>query len=157
MPSRKWRLFCLGLSVPIIIKLWRKYIFSIITKVGQLMIYNPFRNARGVVWRLVGAKPLSEPMLEYCWFGPYQRASVRSWAKFIQFHSRKCIWKCRLRSGGRLSGPQCVKRKEQQAWPLALTIVNLGLWYDAHRYWRRILLSIRLYLIFSHFISSHNY
>ena len=54
-------------------------------------------------------------------------ASVRSWAKFIHFRSRMWIWKCRLRSGGRLSRPQCVKRKEQQAWPLAVIIVNLGL------------------------------
>ena len=30
-------------------------------------------------------------------------------AKFIYFHWRKCIWKCRLENGGHLSRPQCVK------------------------------------------------
>ena len=34
--------------------------------------------------RLVGTKPLSEPMVEYCWLDP------------IHFHSRKSISKCRL-------------------------------------------------------------
>ena len=29
------------------------------------------------------------------------------------FHSRKCIWKCRLENGGQLSRPQCVKDYNQ--------------------------------------------
>ena len=36
---------------------------------------------------LAGAKPLSEPRLEYC-------------SKFIPFHARKHIWKCRLENSG---------------------------------------------------------
>ena len=31
---------------------------------------------------------------------PYEQNSVKSLSKFINFHSRKCIWKCRLRNGG---------------------------------------------------------
>ena len=85
-----------------------------------------------------------------CWVNNREAGDLR------RHHDRYDVWKCRLRSGGRLFRPQCVKRKEQ-AWPLALAIVNLGLWYDAHRYWSRILLSIRLYFILSHFILSHNY
>ena len=50
--------------------------------------------------RLVGAKPLSEPMVEYCQLGPKEQTSVKSEAKFTHFHSRKCIWKHRLRNGG---------------------------------------------------------
>ena len=39
---------------------------------------------------------------------------MKSSAKFIHFHSRKCIWKCRLENGGHLSRPQCVKLIWQQ-------------------------------------------
>ena len=34
---------------------------------------------------------------------------MKSQSKSIYFHSRKCIWKCRLENGGHLSRPQCVK------------------------------------------------
>ena len=34
---------------------------------------------------------------------------MKSYAKFINFHSRKCIWKLSLENGGHLSRPQCVK------------------------------------------------
>ena len=49
--------------------------------------------------RLVGAKALSEPMLEYCQFEPYEQTSVKCWSKFMHFHSRKYILKCHLRNG----------------------------------------------------------
>ena len=45
--------------------------------------------------RLDGAKPLSEPMPEYCKLDPCEQTSVKSWSKFIYFHSRKRIWNCR--------------------------------------------------------------
>ena len=32
----------------------------------------------------------------------------------MHFHSRKCIWKCRLRNGVHLSGSQCVKMTPQR-------------------------------------------
>ena len=49
--------------------------------------------------RLVGARALSEPMLEYCLFDPEKQTPVTNSPKFIQFHSGKCIWNCRLRNG----------------------------------------------------------
>ena len=42
------------------------------------------------------AKPLSQPMLEYCWLDLWEQTSVKSYSKLIHLHSRKCIWKCRL-------------------------------------------------------------
>ena len=49
---------------------------------------------------LDSAKPLSEPMLEYCWLEPSKQTSVKSLAKFIHFHLRILVWKRRLRNGG---------------------------------------------------------
>ena len=49
--------------------------------------------------RLVGAKPLSEPMLKNCQLDPKEQNSVKIQSKFIHFHSRKCIWICRLENG----------------------------------------------------------
>ena len=49
--------------------------------------------------RLFGAKPLSEPMLEYCQLDPKEQTSMTISSKYKTFHSRKCIWKYRLRNG----------------------------------------------------------
>ena len=40
--------------------------------------------------RLVGAKPLSEPMLECCELDPREQISLKFNSKFENFHSRKC-------------------------------------------------------------------
>ena len=40
--------------------------------------------------RLISAKPLSEPMLEYCYL---EQTSVKFESKYKTFHSWKCIWK----------------------------------------------------------------
>ena len=40
--------------------------------------------------RLFGAKPLPEPMLDYCQLDPWEQISVKSYSKFIYFNSRKC-------------------------------------------------------------------
>ena len=53
-----------------------------------------------ITCRLFGAKPLSEPMLEYCPLDRWEQNSVEFWSKFKHFHSAKCIWICRLRNGG---------------------------------------------------------
>ena len=45
---------------------------------------------------LIGAKPLSEPMLYYCQLDPQEQTSVKLYSKFKYFHSGKCIWKCYL-------------------------------------------------------------
>ena len=46
--------------------------------------------------RLFGAKPLPEPMLAYCQLDSWEHISVEFESEFCYFHSRKCIWKCRL-------------------------------------------------------------
>ena len=56
-----------------------------------------------MAWRRDGAKPLSKPMLKYCWLDPWEQTSVKSQSKFRHFHSRKCIGKCRLKNGGHVS------------------------------------------------------
>ena len=49
---------------------------------------------------LVGTKPLSEPMMEYCQLDPWEQTSVEFQSKFIHFHSRKFIWESCLENGG---------------------------------------------------------
>ena len=46
--------------------------------------------------RLFGAKPLPEPMLDYCQLDSWEQVSVKFESEFDHFHSRKCIWKCSL-------------------------------------------------------------
>ena len=36
--------------------------------------------------RLVGAKPLSEPMLDYFYLDPLEQTSVKSYSIFVHFH-----------------------------------------------------------------------
>ena len=50
--------------------------------------------------RLVGAKWLSEPMLEYYQLDPWEQTLMKFQSKSIHFHSRKSIWNCRLENGG---------------------------------------------------------
>ena len=45
---------------------------------------------------LFGAKPLPEPMLAYCQLDSWEQISLIFESEFCHFHSRKCIWKCRL-------------------------------------------------------------
>ena len=49
--------------------------------------------------RLFGTKPLPEPMLAYCQLDHWEKSS-EIWIKIQKMHSRKCIWKCSLWSGG---------------------------------------------------------
>ena len=53
-----------------------------------------------MAWCLYGTKPLSEPMLGYFQLDHWEQISVKFWPKYKTFHSRKCIWKCRLQKGG---------------------------------------------------------
>ena len=46
--------------------------------------------------RLNGAKPLPEPMLTCCPLDSWKQTSVKFESEFYHFHSRKCIWNCRL-------------------------------------------------------------
>ena len=52
-----------------------------------------------MAWRLLGAKPLSEPMLPYCELDLKEHISVKFDLKFKNFHSQKNTWKCRLQNG----------------------------------------------------------
>ena len=49
--------------------------------------------------RRIGAKPLSKPMLTYCQLDPKEHISMKFNLKFKYFHSRKCVWTCRLQNG----------------------------------------------------------
>ena len=46
--------------------------------------------------RLFGTKQLSKPMLGYCQLNSWEQVSVKFESELYHFHSRKCIWKCRL-------------------------------------------------------------
>ena len=46
--------------------------------------------------RLFGAKPLPEPIPAYCQLDSWKQISVKFESELYHFHSRKCIWKCRL-------------------------------------------------------------
>ena len=46
------------------------------------------------------SKPLSKPLLGYCQLDHKEQTSVTFWSKHNNFHSRKCLWKYRLRNGG---------------------------------------------------------
>ena len=59
--------------------------------------------------RLSGTKPLPEPMLTYCWLDHMEQNSVKLESKYKTFHSRKCIWKGRLRNGGHFAQGRWVK------------------------------------------------
>ena len=49
--------------------------------------------------RLLGAKPLSKPMLDYWQLDPLEQISVKLQSKYTTFRSRKCIWKYCLWNG----------------------------------------------------------
>ena len=46
--------------------------------------------------RLFGARPLSAPIMAYCQLNSWEQISVIFESEFYNFHSTKCIWKCRL-------------------------------------------------------------
>ena len=46
--------------------------------------------------RLFSAKPLPESMMAYCRLDSWEQISVKFKSEFYYFHSRKCIWNCRL-------------------------------------------------------------
>ena len=49
---------------------------------------------------LSGAKPLPEPMLNYCQLDPREYILMKFYLKVRCFHSRKCISKYRPQNGG---------------------------------------------------------
>ena len=62
--------------------------------------------------RLDGAKPLPEPMLEYCYVGLLENISVKFQSEFKLYHWRRCPWKCRLRNDAQIvSASTCYGHK----------------------------------------------
>ena len=53
-----------------------------------------------IAWCKKGDKSIPELILIYCQMDPKEQISVINESKFKHFHSRKYVWKCRLRNGG---------------------------------------------------------
>ena len=79
---------------------------------GKVFRFNPSRPSNAYMRRwigssfgqimacvLFGAKPLSQPMLDYCWLELSEQIAVKFELKLLSFHSKWCTWKCRLQSG----------------------------------------------------------
>ena len=62
-----------------------------------------------IACRLLGANPLPEPMHTYCQLHPQEHTLVKLESKYKTFHSRKCIWKYRMRNGGHFVQGKWVK------------------------------------------------
>ena len=65
----------------------------------QFLVYLDHHWLMVMACRLFGTKPLPEPMVAYYQLGPWELISVKFGYEFHHFHSRKCIWKCRLQNG----------------------------------------------------------
>ena len=50
--------------------------------------------------RIFGTKPLHELTLACYWWDPTEQMSVKSESKYIDLHTIKLIWKCRLHNRG---------------------------------------------------------
>ena len=71
-----------------------------------------------------GAKPLSEPMLEYCQLDPLEQTSMKFQSEFKHFHSRTCTLKSRLRNGDHfVSASMCQRLPGSNNAQRALTII----------------------------------
>ena len=65
---------------------------------------------------LVGAKPLSDPMMQYHQFTPWQHIPVKSYAKFIIFIQENVIGNVVCEMAAILSQPQCVHMLTHWCW-----------------------------------------
>ena len=61
-----------------------------------------------LAYHLFNAKPIPGSMLTYCQLGPQEQTSMKFSTNLRTFHSRKCIWKCRLQTGSHLFRLQCL-------------------------------------------------
>ena len=97
MLSAKWQPFYPGLNV-----LKENYLYAINSSL-PCAAYMPHGTGSALIQamacRLLGAKPLHEPMLAYYRLDFWQQISVKFKLKFYHFHSRKCIWRCCLPNG----------------------------------------------------------
>ena len=90
--------------------------------------------------RLVGAKPLSEPMLAYHWFEHEEQTSVKSSAKITLFYWRKYVSKCCLRnvvhffSASMCWWSYCYGQNPSHPHTLTvLTKMSVAIWYSCWR------------------------
>ena len=65
-----------------------------------------------MAYHLAGAKPLSEPMLEYCWLDPWEQTSVKSWIDKFSFKKMHL----KMSSGNWLPFCLCLNVKLTAAW-----------------------------------------
>ena len=73
---------------------------SRLTIIGSDYSLSP-RRCQAIIWT----------MLEYYQLDPWEQTSVKFQSKFQHFHSRKCVWMCRLRTGGHfVSASMCWAR-----------------------------------------------
>ena len=78
---------------------------------------------------LFGAKPLPEPMSAYCQLDSWEQISGKFESEFYHFHSKKCIWNCRLPKWR----PFCPGGDElMELWSPVLFIVAGWRWYGEH-------------------------
>ena len=89
----------------------------------HLQLISPYASMNRVsigldrICRLTGAKPLSKPMLGYCQLDPQEQTSMKFSSKYKFFHSRKIIWKYRLRNGGHFCRGDDLKIETSTKWP----------------------------------------
>ena len=81
------------------------HIYSILTQRGRVMhiciymcvcVYMRHQTTRPALDYIMACRLVSEPMLFYWQLGHWEHISLKSNSKFINFHSRKYIWKYRL-------------------------------------------------------------
>ena len=60
-----------------------------VSELGQVLV-------QIMACHLFGNKPLPEPILAFCQLDSWEQISVKFKSEFYHFHSRKCIWNCRL-------------------------------------------------------------
>ena len=102
--------------------------------------------------RLFSAKPLSAPMMTYCQLDHDEHISMKYYLKLKSFHSRKCIWKCRLGNGGHVVSVsmslylphwgRCVPVKIQTSVTAHMMDVGGGGWNGILNPWQQIELGI---------------
>ena len=85
---------------------------------------------------LDGAKPLSEPMLAYSWLDPKEHILIKFYLKFKYFHSRKCVWICRLRNGGHF-----VQGGDELIWRCRLTSIHIR---KIRRFYHRLIFKMEI-------------
>ena len=82
-------------------------------KLQQLHCYHTFSDSLDIYLtknHYENYSPKMVPIAKLWGPGSWTKTSVKFKSKFKHFHSRKCVWKCRLRNAGHfVSAPMCIK------------------------------------------------